>query len=1357
MNLETLTSDERLILQTIALCWHGLTQGEITEFVRELEIRTPDGKPYNTSNFPVLRDDFLARGLIFNYKSFDCRGYQIADARSREELTRASIVDGNFERLASIINDLMPAPDNMFRYGSQYAPRVVREYRLALYRDDFEAIEKFENRPDVDSVLDRFKLVRIARYSLPFQSDALGNLSNDRIAAMFPALYFNVLEFDESTELFRQFVAVNGFGNLRSIRELTATESLFRADFAMIETAAETSGDAMNVAVSTLLAGDDATAARQFAVALDAWRSETKKRKGFPNDWRMTLYAVALSRTDQREFFAFSGAFVKFFERNHATDAVPQSVEVLEKYFSETDKRKREWKIEWPADIGERLALVIVAALVPDAPVPAELDEFEAQCARHGFKWPLAEIANLRNVRDLPRLSTTPADVPEFSLIGAKVARPDPWERKLNALIAATEEVVPVQKPKKSAENESRIVWLVDFENRDIQPLEQKLNRGVWSDGRNIALKRLFDSKVEKMSEADAAVVKTSIRKWQNYYGTQYTLDWEKGIVALAGHPLVFLAHDPEIHIHLVLTEPALTITEEKDGIEVRFDTDIGGAGVTIRRESTTVYHVVKADEKHARIAAALKNERLVVPREGRKKLIAATQKLASAMNVRSDLAEDLELLPPVEPDLRVRVLITPAGDWFRVAFMSKPFGTSAPFFKPGAGAVNITAEVDGTRKRTQRDPDEERDRANKLASQCPSLDGAETGEWEWELGGVGPMLATLADLEAPRARNEIVVEWTRGNPLKFRGRADLGNVKIDIRKPVKVHGRGWFDFSGFVKIDEKLVIPLRELAARMGTDGRGFVELDDGQFIALSDQLAKRLGEIATAVDSNDQIHVLQSSLFDEFDALADSFEADMAWRSHVARVRAAKDFVPQLPTTFDAELRPYQLDGFNWLSRLANLGFGACLADDMGLGKTLQALAMLVERAPLGPQLVVAPVSVCRNWLSEARRFAPTLNFSLFGDGDRASMIEELGAFDVVVTSYNLLQANDELFASRKFASIVLDEAQAIKNRQTRRSNAVMNLDGDFKLLTTGTPIENNLSELWNLFNFINPGLLGSYDYFYDRFSIPIERHKNETARRTLNKLITPFILRRRKNQVLDDLPPKTEIVLNVELAPAERAQYEALRRESLTRIESGIDRDQRFRILAELMKLRLASCHPRLAGGTASPESGGKLDVFGATVDELIAGKHRALVFSQFVKHLELVREYLDKRGIVYQYLDGSTPPAKRQEAIDRFQRGVGDLFLISLRAGGTGLNLTSADYVIHLDPWWNPAVEDQATDRVHRIGQTRPVTVYRIVAADTVEEKILKLHQSKRDLADSLLDETDTAAALSTYDLIELMRG
>jgi SNF2 family DNA or RNA helicase len=504
-------------------------------------------------------------------------------------------------------------------------------------------------------------------------------------------------------------------------------------------------------------------------------------------------------------------------------------------------------------------------------------------------------------------------------------------------------------------------------------------------------------------------------------------------------------------------------------------------------------------------------------------------------------------------------------------------------------------------------------------------------------------------------------------------------------------------------------------------------------------------------------------------------SLEADKTWTEQLKLIREAQLLEPRLPSTLKAELRDYQIEGYKWLSRLAHWGGGACLADDMGLGKTLQALSIILEKTGAGPCLVVAPTSVCMNWLQEANRFAPTLNMHVLGNRNRKKQVQALKEFDVLVTSYTLLQQEARLLAGIDWQIIVLDEAQAIKNMETKRSRAAMSLNGRFKLLTTGTPIENHLGELWNLFNFIIPGLLGSLESFNQRFAVPIERFDDHVARRKLKKLIRPFILRRNKSQVLEELPPRTEITLQVEMSPDELAFYEAVRRQAMENLAGETTASKTkgkgakeapaatrnkvkgytVKILAEIMRLRRACCNPKLVMPDSKIESS-KLLLFGKVVDELLENRHKALVFSQFVGHLQIIRAFLDDKRIAYRYLDGATPVKQREKEVDAFQNGNGDLFLISLKAGGLGLNLTAADYVIHMDPWWNPAVEDQASDRAHRIGQVRPVTIYRLITRHTIEEKIVMLHQEKRDLANGLLADTEISRRMSVEELLNLIR-
>jgi SNF2 family DNA or RNA helicase len=480
----------------------------------------------------------------------------------------------------------------------------------------------------------------------------------------------------------------------------------------------------------------------------------------------------------------------------------------------------------------------------------------------------------------------------------------------------------------------------------------------------------------------------------------------------------------------------------------------------------------------------------------------------------------------------------------------------------------------------------------------------------------------------------------------------------------------------------------------------------------------------------------------------------SDAAWHALRERTSLAHNLDSALPAGLRANIRPYQRDGFRWLTRLAAWGAGACLADDMGLGKTLQTLALLVHRAALGPALVIAPISVTPGWLSECARFAPELRARPYRGSNREALLADARPGDLYIAGYGVVTRDDAL-ASVHFATLVLDEAQVIKNAVTRRARAVQRLQADFRVALTGTPIENHLGELWSLFRVISPGLLGTWPQFRERFAAPIERDQSAERRAALARVLRPFLLRRTKEAVLPELPPRIELDRLVTLSSAERELYETARLAAAVAIAEATEASERFAVLGWLTRLRRLSCHPRLFDETWTGPSS-KLAAFLAIVDELREAGHRALVFSQFTDHLAVVREALTARGISLAYLDGSTPVDARARTVEAFQRGAADLFLISLKAGGTGLNLTAADHVIHLDPWWNPAVEDQATDRAHRIGQTRPVTVIRLIAQGTIEEAVLALHAEKRDLAERLLAGTDTVGRMSADALIELVR-
>jgi superfamily II DNA or RNA helicase len=457
-------------------------------------------------------------------------------------------------------------------------------------------------------------------------------------------------------------------------------------------------------------------------------------------------------------------------------------------------------------------------------------------------------------------------------------------------------------------------------------------------------------------------------------------------------------------------------------------------------------------------------------------------------------------------------------------------------------------------------------------------------------------------------------------------------------------------------------------------------------------------------------------------------------------------------------ATLREYQTTGFEWLTRLAANNLGGILADEMGLGKTVQTLAFLRAHQGNGPALIVCPTSLVTNWENETKKFTPELKTLVLEGPDRVSRFKSIENADIVITSYALLRRDIEELRTVQFSTAVLDEAQHIKNPETQNAQAAFVLRAKHRFVLTGTPMENSVRDLWSIMNFAIPGYLGPHKDFRERYELPLARGAAPDVQRRLSRRLKPFLLRRRKRDVAKDLPEKIEQVVPCDLTRTQRSAYDALLRE----IQSGLGSTaknanpgaQRMKMLTGLLRLRQVCCDLRLVG-LDKEETSAKLDLLDELLEEAIDGEHRVLVFSQFVSMLHLVRERLEKLEIPFCYLDGSTK--QRQEEVNRFQNDPAiPVFLISLKAGGVGLNLSAADTVIHFDPWWNPAVEAQATDRAHRIGQARVVTAYKLITRDTVEEKILKLQEKKRAAIDAAIDsEEPLMNGLTTEELEELL--
>jgi SNF2 family DNA or RNA helicase len=628
-----------------------------------------------------------------------------------------------------------------------------------------------------------------------------------------------------------------------------------------------------------------------------------------------------------------------------------------------------------------------------------------------------------------------------------------------------------------------------------------------------------------------------------------------------------------------------------------------------------------------------------------------------------------------------------------------------------------------------------------------------------------------------PLVANELIgSRWTvKADQKMIRG---AGTPSLSITS-----GVDWFELRGGVRYETgegEQVVPLPEILAA-AREGRRLVTLGDGTQGMLPEEWLRRhnlLTAIGEMSEDGLRFKMSQAALLD---ALLDARELDDVDAKFESVRKRLHDFegvkTSEATESFGGELRPYQKEGLGWVEFLNWFGMGGILADDMGLGKTVQVLALLEKRdkiraaggeeaAALGekrPTLVVAPKSVVFNWVDEAKRFTPHLKVLNYAGAERAALREEFDDTDIIVTSYGLLRRDIAVLKDMPLDYAVLDEAQVIKNPSSQSAKAARLLNTQHRLALTGTPVENHMGDLWSIFEFVNPGMLGSSVRFSELLRGGVQDPSNLDAARQVGAALRPFILRRTKGQVLTELPEKTEQTIVCELDDEQRKIYDNLREHYRGTLLQKIDAARgsgtksgvggnAMMVLEALLRLRQAACHPGLIDAAHAEGPSAKLDALMEQLHELHEEGHKALVFSQFTSMLSLVQKRLNKEGIRYEYLDGKT--RNRKERVERFQNDPDcPLFLISLKAGGLGLNLTSAQYVFILDPWWNPAVEAQAIDRAHRIGQESHVTAYRLICQDTVEQRIAELQEKKRKLADAIVGGEENLLRTLTRDELD----
>ena len=567
-----------------------------------------------------------------------------------------------------------------------------------------------------------------------------------------------------------------------------------------------------------------------------------------------------------------------------------------------------------------------------------------------------------------------------------------------------------------------------------------------------------------------------------------------------------------------------------------------------------------------------------------------------------------------------------------------------------------------------------------------------------------------------------------------------------------------WFDIGSKVTIGQ-FEIPFVKLRYYILNQIQEYI-LPDGSIAVLPAIWFTKLREFFYLLETDDEQHRIQAH---HISLIRDLQEMDAQNLIPIKlKVGTIDDFDKiedvALPQNFTATLRPYQRSGLNWLWFLNKYKFGGCLADDMGLGKTVQTLALLVldkeKNQPILPNLLVVPTSLIYNWYVEAKKFAPGLIIKIHSGSSRNKIASSFTNCDLVITSYGLARQDELFFNKLKFNYIILDEAQTIKNPRSKTARIVKKYNAKYRLVLTGTPVENSVIDLWSVMSFANPGALGTLAYFKDQFANPIEKKNDAERLQKLKAMVNPFLLRRTKDQVADDLPPKTEEIVYCGMTELQEEIYErnksSFRNEILEQLSESPTGKRNMMLLRGLTILRQLANHPQLVENDYAGSSG-KFKTVTRMLENALEEKHKILVFSQFVRHLALFKTYCDQNSLPYFYLDGQTPTQERVHLVEQFNGSKNvNLFFISLKAGGLGLNLTSADYVFLLDPWWNPAVEAQAIDRAHRIGQKQKVISYRFITQDTVEEKIVTLQAKKRNLSERLIQAEQNFVKTLTID-------
>jgi hypothetical protein len=1001
-----------------------------------------------------------------------------------EIATREALQQGHFEPMAKAVQAKFPVRTHGWNKALrlfQTEDEFIREVRIGLYRRDWGFIEQqFEAYYSTPYPSGRISIAEVFELicNNPFDRDwfltlkqdpglyeaALSSLCINSLLTLTPAEEPFALLHDECTQ-----TATTVSDRLRMvwIEQLIARGRLQEAD-AALETPDEDPIELLlHQSWLSCLRGDYAQTISEGTVALKLLKKSTGKRKIYFDTVPGLFLVLALikdgSLTSLKEAEGYAHTIAEQSYRHwmsviysclEKVAQVLQGNTAVKRYLTTTPVSSLDNASSFEALI-DMLSLYWVDVDNAQERLPDIVKELYKAATAAGYDWFALEAAELlarlnpdsAYGQKAPALREKTGIQPLVTLITPKQA----WELSLTALIGLNP--TASAQPAKPTETEYRLAWFLTLYSSNtwlLQPKEQKISvKGGWSRGRAIALRRL-KHEVESfnyLSPQDLAVCNHLTADPYAYGYDNYAFP-DQALVALVGHPLVFWEDSPNIRVDVVKGEPALLVRQAGAGkLEISLTPPAEAKrAITLIKETPTRLKVVEFTASHHRIAEVLgpKNA-LEVPESAKEQVLAAINAVAGLVTVHSDIGGGVANAEEVEAQPQPHLHLLPAGEGLKVSLLTRPFGDDGPYYRPGSGGEMVIADIDGRRLQTHRNLKEEKKLARAVETACPTLQRLDDEDGEWLIDDPEACLELLMEIQD--LGDLAVVEWPEGEKMRIANRVGLSNFKIQIQRQ-----RDWFAASGELQISDDQIMDMQRLMELLEKSPGRFIKLADGQFLALTQEFRKRLDDLrAYSETSGDGVrfHPLASLAMEDWMDEVGQLTTDKHWKDHLKRLKAAQDLKPELPSTLQAELRDYQIEGFNWLARLAHWGVGACLADDMGLGKTLQALAAILTRAPEGPTLIVAPTSVCMNWISEAEKFAPTLKPMQFGAGDRQKILNALNPFDLVVCSYGLLQQDDvaKMLAQVTWQTIVLDEAQAIKNSATKRSKAAMKLQGQFQ----------------------------------------------------------------------------------------------------------------------------------------------------------------------------------------------------------------------------------------------------------------------------------------------------------------------